>query len=57
LAKVSKGDVLNLAKNHIERLERARDELQDDRSSLQDDVHDTEDACVAAIWREGQAVD
>jgi hypothetical protein len=43
LAKVSKGDVLVLAKDHIERLEKSRDGLQDDQSSLQDDVYDMKD--------------
>jgi hypothetical protein len=38
LAKVSKGDVLVLAKDYIESLQTTRDELQIDRRSLEDDV-------------------
>jgi len=52
LAKVSKGDVLILAKDHIERLEKPRNELQDDRSSLQDDVHDMKDAWLQSGGRD-----
>ncbi len=44
LAKVSKWAVLVLAKDHIQRLEKSRNELQGDQSSLQDDVHDMKDA-------------
>ncbi|PMD35554.1 hypothetical protein L207DRAFT_570068 [Hyaloscypha variabilis F] len=38
LAKVSKGDVLILAKDYIESLEKSRDEMQEDRRLLEDDV-------------------
>jgi hypothetical protein len=52
LAKISKGDVLILAKDYIERLEKSRDELQDDRSSLQGDVHDMKDAWLQSGGRD-----
>lgn len=38
LAKVSKGEVLTLAKGYIEHLERSTDELQKDRISLEEDI-------------------
>jgi hypothetical protein len=45
LAKVSKGDVLVLAKDYIESLQTTRDELQMDRRSLEDDVKGLREAC------------
>ena len=52
LAKVSKGEVLILAKDYIERLEKSRDELQEDRRSLQNDVQDMKDAWLQSNGRD-----
>jgi hypothetical protein len=46
LAKVSKGDVLILAKDYIESLEKSRDELREDRRSLEDDVKNMKEAWI-----------
>ncbi|KAH8789617.1 hypothetical protein BGZ57DRAFT_83221 [Hyaloscypha finlandica] len=46
LTKVSKGDVLILAKDYIESLEKSRDELQEDRRSLEDDVKNMKEAWI-----------
>ncbi|PMD65364.1 uncharacterized protein K444DRAFT_178416 [Hyaloscypha bicolor E] len=46
LATVSKGDVLILAKDYIESLEKSRDELREDRRSLEDDVKNMKEAWI-----------
>ncbi|KAE9380557.1 hypothetical protein N431DRAFT_498392 [Stipitochalara longipes BDJ] len=46
LAKVSKGDVLILAKDYIESLEKSRDEMQEDRRVLEDDVKGMKEALM-----------
>jgi hypothetical protein len=43
---VSKGDVLILAKDYIESLEKSRDELREDRRSLEDDVKNMKEAWI-----------
>ena len=51
LAKVSKGDVLMLAKYYIESLEELRNELQEDQRSLQGDVESMKEA-----WKQSAGV-
>jgi hypothetical protein len=51
LAKVSKGDVLILAKDYIESLEKSRDELQEDHRLLQHDVKDMKEAWLQSGGR------
>lgn len=52
LAKVSKGDVFVLAKDHTKRLKKSHDGLQDDQGSLQGDIHDMKDAWLHSGGRD-----
>jgi Helix-loop-helix DNA-binding domain len=51
LAKISKGDVLMLAKDYIERLEKSRDEIREDKRSLEDEFKSMQEA-----WRQSCGV-